>query len=64
MLTIVEAAERIGVSASTIRNQIKNGVIHARQSGKIYLVRVSEIERYRRENKGRVGPKPKERSVT
>jgi len=54
-LTLAEAANRLAVSASTLRGQVKNGRIDARLAGKTYLVTPEEVERYRRESRGRTG---------
>lgn len=60
VLTLAQAAERLGISYHTLRNQAANGVLKARLLGKTYLVTSSEVERYRREHLGRPGPRPKQ----
>lgn len=61
MLTLVEAAARLGLSPSTLRHQARTGRLRARLIGKTYVVSEREVERYRAESKGkpgrRVGPK-------
>jgi excisionase family DNA binding protein len=59
MLSLAQAAERLGLSAVTLRAQAKKGVLRAVLVGHTYVVRLSEVERYAREHKGRVGPKPR-----
>lgn len=58
MLTLAQAAERLGLSPGTLRLQAKKGVLRAVLMGHTYVVRLSEVERYAREHKGKVGPKP------
>lgn len=50
MLTLTQAAERLGVSAVTLRLQIHNGKLKARKVGRDWTVSEREVERYRREN--------------
>jgi len=59
MLTLQQAAERLHISPVTLRKQAKNGVLRCTMVGHTYLVTGSEVARYEKENKGRVGPKPK-----
>ncbi len=59
LLTLKQAEERIGVSHKTLQLQAKKGVLKARLMGKTWLVTATELTRYEREHKGRVGPKPK-----
>ena len=51
MLTLTEAAERLGVSAVTLRVQIRNGKLRAKKVGPIWTVTPKEVERYARENR-------------
>jgi lambda repressor-like predicted transcriptional regulator len=53
--TLAEAGRRIGLSPSTLRNQVKRGVLPATLIGKTYVVRPHDLERYERENKGKLG---------
>lgn len=55
MLTLTEAAARLGLSASTLRTQVHEGRLKARLVGKTWTVTVAEVERYARENRGRRG---------
>ena len=54
-LTLAEAATRLGVSHSTLRNQVKNGRLRATLIGKTWVVTPREVERYRAESLGRPG---------
>jgi hypothetical protein len=58
VLTLKQAEERIGVNHKTLHRQAKKGVLKAQLMGKTWLVTASELERYEREHKGKVGPKP------
>lgn len=51
MLTLVEAAKRLGVTADTLRQQIHSGSLKARKVGPVWTVSEREVERYRRESK-------------
>ena len=51
LLTLTEAAERLGLSAETLRWQIRNGKLKARKVGPIWTVSEKEVERYARENR-------------
>ena len=55
MLTLVEAADELGVTASTLRHQVQAGRLRARLLGKTYVVTPREVERYRREHLGKPG---------
>lgn len=57
MLTLAQAAERLGLSASTLRHQVHSGSLRARLIGKTYVVTEREVERYRAESMGRPGRK-------
>lgn len=50
MLTLVEAANRLGLSPATLRWQVRNGKLRARKVGPIWTVSEREVERYRRES--------------
>lgn len=50
-LTLQEAAASLGVAASTLRVQIRNGKLRAKKIGPLWVVSPKEIERYRRESK-------------
>jgi len=51
MLTLAEAAARLGLSPETLRWQIRNGKLRAKRVGPIWTVSEREVERYRRESK-------------
>jgi excisionase family DNA binding protein len=53
MLTLTEAAASLGVAASSLRHQIRNGKLKARKVGPAWTVTEREVERYRRESLGR-----------
>lgn len=55
ILTLAEAGIRLGLSASTLRNQVKRGKLRATLIGKTWTVTEREVERYRAEHRGRVG---------
>jgi excisionase family DNA binding protein len=55
MLTLAEAAARLGLSPSTLRQQIHNGRLRGRLVGKTWTVTEREVERYRAESVGRPG---------
>jgi excisionase family DNA binding protein len=59
LLTIAEAAGMLGIRHDSLRRQARNGVLHAERVGAVWIVTEREVERYRREHLGRVGPKPK-----
>jgi excisionase family DNA binding protein len=48
--TLTEAAARLGVAASTLRVQIRNGKLRGKLVGKTWTVTNGEIERYRAES--------------
>lgn len=50
MLTLAEAAARLGVAASTLRWQIHKRKLRAQKYGKTWVVSEREVERYQREN--------------
>ena len=55
MLTLAQAASRLGVSPSTLRNQIHAGRLKGRLVGKTWTVTDGELARYQRESLGKVG---------
>lgn len=57
MLTLTEAAARLGVAASTLRHQIAKGKMRGRLVGKTWTVSEREVERYRAESLGKRLPK-------
>jgi excisionase family DNA binding protein len=55
VLTLAEAAARLGLAASTLRHQVQAGRLRARLIGKTYVVTPREVERYRAEHLGKPG---------
>ncbi len=55
VLTLTEAADRLGVATSTLRHQIARGSLVAIRLGGRYVVEVGEVERYQEERKGKHG---------
>jgi len=55
VLTLTEAAARLGVAASTLRHQVQAGRLRARLVGKTYVVSEREVERYRATSLGKPG---------
>jgi excisionase family DNA binding protein len=55
VLTLTEAAEELGLAASTLRHQVQAGRLRARLIGKTYVVTPGELDRYRREHLGKPG---------
>ena len=57
MLTLIEAAARLGLAASSLRTQAERGKLRARKMGRDWTVSEAEVERYRRESLGKRRPK-------
>ncbi len=55
ILTLAEAGELLGRSATTLRAQVKNGRLQARLIGKTWVTTRTEVERYRRDSLGQPG---------
>lgn len=55
VLTLREAAERLGLSPQTLYLQVRRGRLAATKKGREYLVLGSEVERYRDEVQGKSG---------
>jgi excisionase family DNA binding protein len=55
MLTLAQAAARLGLSPSTLRNQVHAGRLKARLVGKTWTVTEREVERYATESQGKPG---------
>jgi excisionase family DNA binding protein len=53
-MTLVEAAELLGLDPATLRQQIANGVLRARKVGRDWHVTTREVARYRREHRRKV----------
>jgi excisionase family DNA binding protein len=63
MLTLAQAAERLGVTPDTLRQQIAAGRLHARKMGIVWVVSEQAVEKYRRDLLGRKGPHAAPHSV-
>ncbi len=50
MLTLAEAAARLGIQPDVLRRQIHRGKLKGRKVGRDWTVSEREVERYRREN--------------
>lgn len=55
MHTLPEAARMLGLASSTLRHQVKNGKLAARQISRDWYVTSEEVERYRREHRRPTG---------
>ena len=54
-VTVTEAARALGLSPRTLQEQIARGRIKAVRHGPILGITEAEVERYRRESKGKPG---------
>lgn len=52
-MTLNEAAESLGVTAATLRQQIGHGRIKARKVGPVWTLTPREVERYRADHLGK-----------
>lgn len=48
-MTLAEAADRLGLSPSTLRHQIRNGRLRARKVSRDWYVAPDDLEKYRAE---------------
>ena len=55
MLTLAEAADELGLAASTLRHQVQAGRLRATLVGKTYVITEGELARYRAEHLGKPG---------
>jgi excisionase family DNA binding protein len=55
MLTLAEAAARLGLSPSTLRNQIHSGRLKGRLVGKTWTISERELQRYAAQSLGKPG---------
>lgn len=60
-MTINEAARALGLSPTTVRNQVLAGRIRAnpRREGYPITISLAELERYSKESRGKPGRRPK-----
>lgn len=54
-MTLHEAAALLGLSVSTLRNQVANGRLAARKHGRDWWVTEAEVARYRASSLGKPG---------
>jgi excisionase family DNA binding protein len=59
LLTLADAADRLGLAAATLRQQVRHGRLEAKLYGRTYLVSAREVARYADEHRGRRGRPPK-----
>jgi excisionase family DNA binding protein len=57
MLTTAEAAAELGKSLRTVQAHIERGNLSAKMYGRDYLIEPAELERFKRERRGRGRPK-------
>jgi excisionase family DNA binding protein len=57
MLTTAEAAEALGLNLRTVQSHIGKGNLSAKKHGRDYLIEPAELERFKRERRGRGRPK-------
>ena len=50
-LTLEQAAESLGVSASTLRVQLHKGKLSGKKVGPVWVLTPKEVERYRKESR-------------
>lgn len=55
ILTLADAAAALSIAPVTLRAAIARGTFRARKFGNTWITTLEEVERYRRENLGRVG---------
>jgi len=52
-MTLVEAAQILGVTSDSLRQQIRNGKLRATKVGRDWHLELAEVERYRNEHLGK-----------
>jgi excisionase family DNA binding protein len=55
MLTLSQAAQQLGLTAATLRQQIHAGQLEAKKVGPIWVITETALAMYRLNNRGRVG---------
>jgi len=55
VLTVTQAAERLGLHRDTLLRQIKRGSLHAKRLGSVWTISAVEVERYRHTHQGKQG---------
>jgi excisionase family DNA binding protein len=58
-MTLNEAAELLRVNAASLRQQIRNGKLHAEKHGRDWWVTEREVARYQAQSSGKPGRRPK-----
>jgi len=53
LLTLAQAAGRLGIAAATLRAQVHRHKLRAAKLGRDWLVEEAEVERYRRDSQKR-----------
>lgn len=64
LLSLAQAADRLGIAPVTLRVAVGRGRFHARKIGKTWVTTDAEVDRYRREHLGRRGRPRKERPTS
>jgi len=59
LLTLREAAAKLGITADTLRAQIRKGRLRATKLGRDWVVEADEVARYERTSLGRHGRPPR-----
>jgi excisionase family DNA binding protein len=59
LLTLGQAAAQLGITADTLRAQIRKGRLRATKLGRDWLVEAGEVARYRRFSLGHPGRPPR-----
>lgn len=63
LLTLAEAAEKLGIAPVTLRAGIARGTLRARKFGQTWVTTEEEVDRYARHSLGQVGRPPLQRKV-
>jgi excisionase family DNA binding protein len=64
LLTLREAAEQLGITADTLRAQVRRGRLRATKLGRDWLVEEAEVTRYKQTSLGRAGRPAREATVS
>ena len=54
-MTIVEAAEKLGMSPVSVRSQVQRGSLKATKHGRDWWITEGEVARYLRDKRGKIG---------
>jgi len=55
ILTVSQAAARLGLHRTTLLRQITRGALHAKRLGSVWTISAAEVERYRHTHQGKQG---------